>query len=221
MPQPNASSHTTGAHAPAHTVSAHVTTHAGADHRHTETELSIQLTQAVRSIPAYVEHSSMMLVLAPVCTHNDLPVVCNYPSWRSRGWCRMEFMSALLARTDLRIILCMGAEAVPYLQMSFDALLLPAGKGDFACCQMGHDINGKKIGCDKYKVRSVLESMLDAKIESHFENAERMHAQYFTCMRRKFLAGLPLHAGEAPATGAAALRAQLRWSPEDDAAAEA
>ena len=21
-----------------------------------------------------------------VCTHADLPVVCNYPSWRSRGW---------------------------------------------------------------------------------------------------------------------------------------
>jgi ankyrin repeat protein len=224
---PQMSSHTTGAHAPAHTVGhvtgstvpAHVTTHAGADHRHTETELSIQLTQAVRSIPAYVEHSAMMLVLAPVCTHADLPVVCNYPSWRSRGWCRMELMSALLARTDLRIILCMGDEAVPYLQTSFDALLLPAGKGDFACCQMGHDINGKKIGCDKFKVKSVLASMIDAKISHHFDQGERMHAHYFTCMRRKFLVGLPNNEAET-ATGAAALRAQLQWSPEDDTAAE-
>lgn len=131
----------------------------------------------------------------------------------------MEFMSALLARKDLRIICCQGTDAVPYLQMSFDALLLPAGKGDFACCQMGHEINGKKIGCDKYKVRSVLESMLDAKIENHFESGERMHAHYFTCMRRKFLTGLPGAEATAP-PGAAALRAQLRWTPEDDAAAE-
>ena len=39
------------------------------------------------------------------------------------------------------------------------------------------------------------------------------------CMRRKFLVGLPNNEAES-ATGAAALRAQLQWSPEDDAAAE-
>merc|ERR1719247_3743323 len=122
MPQPNASAvgahgtgahgfgaHGTGAHGfdfgptlkrkvtlGAHGTGAHGT---GADHRFTGTDLSIKLAMAVRSIPAYVEHATYMIVLAPVCAHADLDMTCSFGSWRTRGWCRMELMAADLDMT--------------------------------------------------------------------------------------------------------------------------
>jgi ankyrin repeat protein len=225
MPQPGAahSTHTTGAHGTsAHGVTptpTHVTTHAGSDHRHAETELSQNLTKAVRSIPAYVEHSSVMLILAPVCPHGNLDEICSFSSWRSRGWCRMELVSALLSRTDMKVMVCKGDGAVPFFQSPMDSFKLAAGKGDFACCQMGHEVNGKKIGCDKYKVKSVIEAMIDAKIEDLRASGERMSCHYFTCMKRVFLVKLP-NVKKETACGEAALRERLEWTAEDDAAAE-
>lgn len=52
---------------------------------------------AVQSIAAYVERASLLLVLAPICVHKDSQQACNFSSWRKRGWCRLEMMSALLS----------------------------------------------------------------------------------------------------------------------------
>ena len=65
---------------------------------------------AINSIPAYVEHSTLILVLAPPCFHKDerdpsgQAAVCNTKSWRSRGWCRMEYVAAVLAKEAVPII---------------------------------------------------------------------------------------------------------------------
>lgn len=49
------------------------------------------LKAAVDSIPSYVERSSMMWILVPPCKHQDLEgTICDFNSWRDRGWCRME-----------------------------------------------------------------------------------------------------------------------------------
>ena len=48
------------------------------------------LLKAVNSIPAYIEQTSIILVLAPPATHTDTGASCSYGSWRQRGWCRME-----------------------------------------------------------------------------------------------------------------------------------
>ena len=46
-----------------------------------------------------------MLVLVPTVKHFDrIGDVCDFRSWRGRGWCRMEFVCALMARNDLQLI---------------------------------------------------------------------------------------------------------------------
>lgn len=57
-----------------------------------------QLKAAVDSIPSYIERSSQMWILVPPVKHSDLDAaVCDFNSWRRRGWCRMEFAAAKLA----------------------------------------------------------------------------------------------------------------------------
>ena len=56
------------------------------------------LKNAVDSIPSYIERSSQMWILVPPVKHADLDsAVCDFNSWRRRGWCRMEFGAAKLA----------------------------------------------------------------------------------------------------------------------------
>ena len=55
-----------------------------------DSDTSSGLAKAVKSIPAYVANSVFLLVLAPVVTHDDKHEICNYSTWRSRGWCRTE-----------------------------------------------------------------------------------------------------------------------------------
>ncbi len=67
----------------------------------------------------YVELSSLMLVLTPVCAHVDTKDACSFASWRMRGWCRMELAAALAG------VLGFAAEhAVP--NAVFAAIHLPA-----------------------------------------------------------------------------------------------
>lgn len=73
----------------------------GTDHRvhGTAGALLEGLLGAVRSIPAYMEQSSHMVVLAPTCPHadnnEDGKLVCDLRTWRRRGWCRLELQVSL------------------------------------------------------------------------------------------------------------------------------
>ena len=63
------------------------------------------LRRAVRSLPAYVELSEFLLVLAPPVAHADVRGrVCNLRTWFSRGWTRLEICSAFLARRPLPVL---------------------------------------------------------------------------------------------------------------------
>ena len=90
-----------------------------ADHRHGDAgdEVSTALLQkAVASIPSYVERSTIMLVLVPTIAHNDrIGDVCDFRSWRGRGWCRMELLCAFMARTTIKLIVAQGPTATPFM----------------------------------------------------------------------------------------------------------
>ena len=59
------------------------------DHRAgKQTVLTKALSEAVESIPSYIELSSLVLVLVPVCEARGGTATTNYSSWRGRGWCR-------------------------------------------------------------------------------------------------------------------------------------
>jgi hypothetical protein len=90
------------------------------------------LGKAVDSIPAYIERSALVLVLVPPCEHVDRPgELCDYMNWRCRGWCRLELAGAVMARTDVRLMVVTGASATPEFSFPLDALFLAPGLGTY------------------------------------------------------------------------------------------
>ena len=116
--------------------------HAGliaADHRQSVTtddsniaKLAAQLRAAVDSIPQYVERCTMMWVLVPPVAHADVEgVVCDFNSWRSRGWCRLEYAASNLARHDMPVLVVRDPSKPPEYFSPCDAMKVPAAKGNF------------------------------------------------------------------------------------------
>jgi len=181
-----------------------------------------QVSAAVRSLPSYVERCDLMLILVPVCLHADTGHPCNYASWRSRGWCRLELLFGMLAQKTVNIMVCRGEEAQPEFIHPFDCLWLQVGKGRFTCCDLGHELpDGRVMPCDKERVRNVLEDMLKAKVKRLSRLGKRHEMRYFLMLRRRLLEGLPLpslcHAWSGNSTAAlASLRLRLKWTEEDD-----
>ena len=46
--------------------------------------------KAIESIPHYIDASTTFVALCPPITHKELDYMCDYHSWRNRGWCRLE-----------------------------------------------------------------------------------------------------------------------------------
>lgn len=157
--------------------------------RATRMENANALAKAVDSIPAYVENSDLILILTPLATHQDRGDLCDYASWRSRGWCRMELWAALLARGGSTVMICKGAEATPEFIAPYDALSLPAMEGNFTCCRLGHQINGSEVSCDKGKVLRVLESMLELKVRHLLSEGKVWTMRHFVCLRKRICQG--------------------------------
>ncbi len=133
------------------------------DHSKDDSDDSKLLALAVQSLPAYVERCCMMLVLVPTDEHRDrAEEVVDWCSWRGRGWCRLEFMSATLCRHPLPVMVV--KDEVPEFIFAADALLLPPGLGEFSCCAMKHDFGNGKIPCDKIAVGNVLSLLMEAKL---------------------------------------------------------
>lgn len=197
-----------------------------------------QAAAAVQSLPSYVERCDLMLILTPVCMHADHDGPCNYASWRTRGWCRLELLFGLLAPHKINIMVCKGAESQPEFIMPFDCMRLQVGTGNFTCCEQGHQLaDGKTFPCDKLRVRGVLEDMLDAKSRHLASLGEKHDQRYFAMLRHHFFKGLPESTtlqGQGPRrskefynlvsrrvtastkTGLSALKDQLNWNREDD-----
>ena len=105
------------------------------------------LKRAVASIPAYIERTTLLLILVPVCMHVDRQDTCNLSTWRRRGWTRLELQAAMLTCGEVRIMVCPGAEAVPYFFWPLDAYSILCGSADYTCCQREHFMNGQGEGC--------------------------------------------------------------------------
>lgn len=194
-------------------------------------ELTVQLDDAVRSIPAYVERAALMVVLVPLARHVDTGASCSISSWRSRGWCRMEYWSAALARNPIPAIVC-GNRRVHLVEPT--ELALAPKWGDFTCCARGHLVNGRTTACDRAKVGFVLERLLEAKLASLFEEGRPpLQGRILASLRPWFVHGPPSgqaeekppeeqaqgHEDAAREAGAVAeLKWALRWGSEAEEA---
>ena len=118
------------------------------DHRHVSPDTEawkkinkIMLAKAVQSIPAYIERSSLVVVLVPPCKHADRDEeICDQSSWRGRGWCRVEYLGAALVRSEVSVMLVEDAITTPAFVFPFDGLQLPPGHGTYTYVCAGESI---------------------------------------------------------------------------------
>ena len=172
------------------------------DHR----SMSQQLAAAVDSIPTYIERCSMMWVLAPPCEHADLPgVICDFASWRARGWCRLEYAASKLARgEDMPIMVIRSAEGTPEYFNPCDTMKLAAARGTFT------------VEDDRAKVNATLGTMYESKIGYYETMGDVTLARLLRCFAPMFLPKLGEGgAAEGGGGGVTALKARFKW--RDDA----
>ena len=161
------------------------------------------LQLAVRSIPSYVEIAQLFLVNAPTAIHKDLEEegeskrkkCCDYGSWCSRGWCRAEAISRLLARNSGPMVVLKGTHTPSLLSHIIllshhstittlkgdplfarivpitDIFNLQIGKGEFTCCRHGHRRGGPP--CDKVDISAFTTMLLDKNI--HYLRDQMLH----------------------------------------------
>ncbi len=67
--------------------------------------MGVDLGKAVKSIPAYVEKSDFVVIVAPGCLHANrrdpdtkLRTKTCYRTYRGRGWCVLELFASYLSR---------------------------------------------------------------------------------------------------------------------------
>ncbi len=154
------------------------------DHRARQCDDSKLLAKAVSSLPAYVEMSSIMLVLVPADEHHERKgEVVDWCSWRRRGWCRLEYIAATLCRKRLQVMVVKAPQQIPEFVPSFDSLLLPPGLGEFSCCAVKHDFGYGTVACDKIAVRGVLTQLIEANL-THLASQKRwFELRYYACMQ--------------------------------------
>jgi len=197
--------------------------------------------QALLSLPSYMERCAFLVAVVPACLHKDTGKVCNFRSWRTRGWCRLEFLLTILSPRDCRCLAVTGEEAQPFLLHPYDGIKLPPGEGAFSCCTLDHKLPcGTPIPCDRQHVRDTLTTMLDARVLLHREQCHYTEARFFGSLRATFLNGLPRRDGQRgkgrmcensdiqqallaeskahaqSSSGLEALKQRLRWEPEDE-----
>jgi len=197
MPQPAAAGpNAAGAQAgPAGAHAGMVSTHS--DHRvcseddgEEVSRLIAQLKAAVDSIPSYMERCDEMLVLVPSVRHQDREgEVCDYNSWRQRGWCRLEFVSSRLCSKDVPVIVIDSKEAPPEYFNLCDTTKLFAGQGSFT------------VEDDKAKVAAVLAALVASKAKGELALGNYGLFRAHLALANQFLMDLPEVAAQEAAHG--------------------
>lgn len=191
-------------------------------------ELIEGLKGAVDSIPSYIERSSQMWILVPPVKHANLDAsVCDFNSWRNRGWCRMEFAAAKLAVGEdmplmvIKSTVDMSQDGVQYFNPC-DTFKLCASKGDFS------------VESDRDNVNATLGKMVHAKARYYEGRGDPTLSRLVQCFTPVFVPreaigtyGNPNAADPAmpegsyaPAAGTAVSRMKqfFRWRSEEEEA---
>merc|ERR1719422_2766376 len=143
------------------------------------------MLKAIASIPAYVEHSDLFIVVCPSIQHLSTGKICDYRSWQTRGWCRAEMQCrALSARPDsCDMIVVRSAMRVCYSWSQW--VVSPVGEGVFT------------VDADRSAVGLMMKRALQKKLASCSGDTpdQRVSFKFLTAKAPFFLRGL-LHVDE-------------------------
>lgn len=153
-------------------------------------EARLEQLDAIRSIPAYLERCDYFWVLAPEAKHDDTKEWCNFGTWRSRGWCRLEEWGNYLSVKSCAPVVITNTPKLRTI-LWIDFLMACSGKpsmapcaGDFSCCRNGHrvvDASGQdgSIVCDRTVILPVLTRLYEAKRQHFLELPSSMSYRFF------------------------------------------
>jgi len=170
-----------------------------------------QLKAAVNSIPSYLARSTMMWILVPPVKHESLEgAICDYNSWRRRGWYRLELAaSKLCAGDDMPVMVITSATSTPEYCGPCDIFKFCAGNGDFT------------VDTDRDAVKETLTKMLKAKVET-YAKADLTLARLLQVFSPLFIPREAYYGKEEGVEGLDRLKSFLKWrSDEEEAAWEA
>jgi len=149
---------------------------------------------AIRSIPFYIEQSSFFIVLAPTATHKDTGDICNFGSWRQRGWCRLEEWSNMLSHQNM-VPLVLTEERVQPIGVTDFFLFHGFTRrgsvclGDFSCCKFGHVTpTGEPVACDRERVSNLLKEMWTSKVRKVSEVKHSYATLHYRCCETQLFA---------------------------------
>eukprot|EP00928_Gymnodinium_smaydae_P002044 TRINITY_DN10716_c0_g2_i1.p1 TRINITY_DN10716_c0_g2~~TRINITY_DN10716_c0_g2_i1.p1 ORF type:complete len:649 (+),score=31.08 TRINITY_DN10716_c0_g2_i1:111-2057(+) len=151
--------------------------------------------RAVNSIPAYVERADYFWILAPTAVHYDNGETCNFSTWRTRGWCRLEEWANCLARQRCMPLVITEAAKVAtigYIDFLFANLGHPEKapcRGRFTCCVRNHLIDGKSIPCDSTQVAPILKLLAESKLKDLSAESNRLMYCMISCLTMTLYAG--------------------------------
>eukprot|EP00398_MALV-I-01_sp_L67-1_P000015 gene15-555_t len=137
------------------------------DQEHDASRLQNMLS-AINSVPAYIQRSSLTLILAPVVIHKEEGTDCQLSTWKNRGWCRLEAVVSSLVSKSKSMVLVESRFKMS-LFSAHDMLYRDSvGCGEYACCKRNHlvEVDGVEvpIACDRGKVSAVLENLYETQL---------------------------------------------------------
>eukprot|EP00397_Hematodinium_sp_SG-2012_P042280 GEMP01046732.1.p1 GENE.GEMP01046732.1~~GEMP01046732.1.p1 ORF type:complete len:363 (+),score=66.20 GEMP01046732.1:249-1337(+) len=130
---------------------------------------------AIQSIPAYIEMSTVMFILAPTMEHREFMdtngerQLCDYHSWTKRGWCRLELLAMYLKLAARTPVVIQSESCMRFASAASLACQLRVGEGDFACCRSPHqralaDGTVSSSSCDKPPLFDVVLALITRRI---------------------------------------------------------
>ena len=112
----------------------------------------------------------------------------NVGTYRGRGWCVLELFASYLSRDKtFPTLLITSKEGNPEWVSTLDTLSLAVGTSDFTCCQRNHIFGDKVVPCDRGITRTILEGMIEAKVQHYFKLEQTMQARFCMCLANWWL----------------------------------
>lgn len=131
----------------------------------------------ISSIPFFVEVSDMFVALVPRLCHSSTSLQCNFKTYLTRGWCRLEMWCNMLAASSAPFLVVKGNDQVELANLTFLADH-PPHEGEFT------------VESDRRVVYYVMQRALKASLRT-LEKQQRWDLFRFTVARYETLLGLP------------------------------
>lgn len=142
-------------------------------------DMGSDVQKAVTSIPAYVAAADCFVVLSPEAEHHNSSETCNFGSWESRGWCRVELLAAMFSTAEARKLIAVSSPTFVHYIFPSHYLNAAPGRGNFA------------VAADRVPLYGVVSQIIDMHLENLRGRGEhKIRSRVLTATRRRFLQGL-------------------------------